>query len=63
MLEYMTRLETQLIIYFKNLVVTNSSLMSQQEGNCPWYWKPSQLVRVNEVGDLEGEPTTTPLLN
>lgn len=37
--------------------------MSQQEGNCPWYWKPSQLVRVNEVGDLEGEPTTTPLLN
>lgn len=34
----------------------------QQEGNHSWSWKPHQLIRVSEVMDFGGEPTTASLL-
>lgn len=32
------------------------------KGNYVWYLKPGQLLRANEVMDLDGEPTVTTLL-
>ena len=60
----MAVMEKQFIIYLNTSVVTDSSQTPHQKGNYSWYWKTSQnLVRVNEVEDIEGEPTTTTLVN
>lgn len=36
---------------------------TQYEGKQAWSWKPGQLLKATEVVDLEGDPSTTILLN